>query len=377
MTTAQVGIRQGNTIIPYAAGSIMPAGTIISYSGSIAGFTSTSVADSTTLIHKDGWAVCNGASIPFATYSQLYARLSTVWNAATNTLTGSAQSAPADTGVNFRIPNLQGVFLRGVADSNDVILGIYKPDQFQGHIHGVSQNYATFQTGSAANVLGTGPASINQSIIGAPTDDGTSGTPRTGYETSPKQVGIYYLVKLYDNLSAADVYIAPASGATPGIVDNLAQHFHGVKDFGDGIKLNTGDTLSTYAVNTWTPIVTLVGGSNNTVPVYTTKLGRYTRIGNRVFCEIILSGDDGNEGAGTGTVAISLPFEAVSSGVNYWGLGYGYNSTTEFQLLPGISAGASIVAINYWNAGVLTALTGAGQNNASRGIQISIVYEAV
>jgi hypothetical protein len=180
-----------------------------------------------------------------------------------------------------------------------------------------------------------------------------------------------------EGVIAADVYIAPASGATPGIVDNLAQHFHGVKDFGDGIKLNTGDTLSTYAVNTWTPIVTLVGGSGNTVPVYTTNLGRYTRIGNRVFCEIILSGDGGDEGAGTGTVAISLPFGAVSSGLNYWGLGYVYNSTTELQPLPVISSGASIVIIKYWNAGSLIALTGAGQNNASRGIQISIVYEAV
>jgi hypothetical protein len=180
-----------------------------------------------------------------------------------------------------------------------------------------------------------------------------------------------------EGVIAADVYIAPASGATPGIVDNLAQHFHGVKDFGDGIKLNTGDTLSTYAVNTWTPIVTLVGGSGNTVPVYTTNLGRYTRIGNRVFCEIILSGDGGDEGAGTGTVAISLPFGAVSSGLNYWGLGYVYNSTTELQPLPVISSGASIVIINYWNAGTIISLTGAGQNNASRGIQISIVYEAV
>jgi hypothetical protein len=47
-----------------------------------------------------------------------------------------------------------------------------------------------------------------------------------------------------EGVIAADAYIAPASGATPGIVDNLAQHFHGVKDFGDGIKLATGTTLS-------------------------------------------------------------------------------------------------------------------------------------
>lgn len=232
MTTANVGIRQGNTVIPYAAGSNMPAGTIISYSGSIAGFTSTSVADSTTLIHKDGWAVCNGASIPLATYAQLYARLSTTWNATTNPLTGSAQSAPADTGTNFRIPNLQGVFLRGVGDysgadaystDNDVTLAAFKVDQGQGHYHQV----AVDTTGGLGTASISGASSVVEGYATdgtrGPVADGTNGTPRTGKETNPKQVGVYYLVKLYDNLAAADVYIAPASGTTPGLLERFQE----------------------------------------------------------------------------------------------------------------------------------------------------------
>jgi microcystin-dependent protein len=234
---------------------MMPAGTVISYTGTLTNFTTTSPAEGTiNLIHKNGWALCNGAILEKASYVDLTTRLGTTWNSCSETLTGAAMAAISNATLNFRIPNLQGVFLRGVADyagtnayntANDVALGIYKPDQSQGHIHGISQYYATFQTGSAANVLGTGAASINQSTIGVPTDDGTNGTPRTGFETAPKQVGIYYLVKLYDNLAAADVYIPPASASVDGIVDRSAQTFAGVKTFNAGISLPTsGGTAS-------------------------------------------------------------------------------------------------------------------------------------
>jgi microcystin-dependent protein len=230
-----IGVRNNNTIVPYAAGSNMPAGTIISYSGSIAGFTSTAVADSTTLIHKDGWAVCNGASIPFATYAQLYARLSTTWNAATNPLTGSAQSAPADTATNFRIPNLQGVFLRGVADyagadaystDNDVTLAAYKVDQAQGHDHEMTA--AASGPSSTIDVWVRQAFDVNTYARTAfnvfdMVSDGVNGAPRIGKETNPKQVGVYYLVKLYDNLASVDVYIAPASASAAGLLNYYAE----------------------------------------------------------------------------------------------------------------------------------------------------------
>jgi hypothetical protein len=75
---------------------------------------------------------------------------------------------------------------------------------------------------------------------------------------------------------------------------------------------NTTNPL-VYIENTWTPVVTLVGGAGNTVPVYTTNDGRYTRIGNRVFYDIYLTGDGGAEGAGTGQIYVSLPIAASAS----------------------------------------------------------------
>jgi hypothetical protein len=224
----KLGIPAANNFVPVTPGSSMPAGTIISYSGSIASFTSTAMADSTTLIHKDGWAVCNGASVPKATYSQLFARVDTTWNASANPLTGSNQSAPADSANNFRIPNLQGVFLRSVADysgadaydtANDVVLGVYKADKFQDHKH------VSIAASGLNNLANAGAAGLfafdsgNSTISGQATQTSTGyGAPRIGTETAPKQVGVYYLIKLYDNLAAVDVYIPAASATTTGLI---------------------------------------------------------------------------------------------------------------------------------------------------------------
>lgn len=63
----------------------------------------------------------------------------------------------------------------------------------------------------------------------------------------------------------------------------------------------------------YTPIVTLVGGAGNTVPVYTTNSGRYQRICNTILVDILLQGDGGAEGAGTGVFNISLPINGGTS----------------------------------------------------------------
>jgi hypothetical protein len=335
MTTANIGIRSGNVIVPYV--STTKRTKELNISSGVTSNPAASTVEVSAIFYADSagkWRMNFTGQVEYAAQADLSGD-------------GTAYLTFA-TGSNFATtPSAQGVVMDALNDA-------------------LANQVVVCQSAASSNRLSFYGSSTTIRYLRFSGDVLLVGEPTT-YTTAANMEGVI----------VADVYIPPASGATPGIVDNLAQHFHGVKDFGDGIKLNTGDALSTYVVNTWTPIVTLVGGSGNTVPVYTTNLGRYTRIGNRVFCEIILSGDGGAEGAGTGTVAISLPFGAVSSGVNYWGLGYVYNSTTELQPLPVISAGASIVAINYWNAGSIISLTGAGQNNASRGIQISIVYEAV
>jgi len=138
-----------------------------------------------------------------------------------------------------------------------------------------------------------------------------------------------------------------------------------------------GSTLSNYLVSTWTPIVTLVGGAGNTVPVYTTNTGVYTRIGNVVYVDILLSGDGGAEGAGTGQITISLPIaaSALNSGAGIGVSGAGLNSTSRQQLFPSISSGASTASIFYWSAiNTYVPLTGADQNNTARSLALHFFY---
>lgn len=73
----------------------------------------------------------------------------------------------------------------------------------------------------------------------------------------------------------------------------------------------TNQTLTGW--QTYAPTVTLVGGTGNTVPVYSSNLGRYLRMGNLVYVDINLSGDGGDEGAGTGQLNIALPVQAGAS----------------------------------------------------------------
>jgi microcystin-dependent protein len=176
-----------------------PAGTIIAFSGNTASFTS-ETSDGTTFLYKDGWAVCNGASISQTTYSQLYARLSTTWNTAANPLTGSAQAAPSS-GF-FRVPNLQGTFLRGVGDfsdnTKDTSLAGFQSDQLQGHKHELPLYYNTSLGAGGAIPDGLGSASVEYQNIGIVRSDPTYGTVSVGTETRSQNVGVYYLVKLYD-----------------------------------------------------------------------------------------------------------------------------------------------------------------------------------
>lgn len=296
-----IGVRNNNVIIPVTPGSNMPAGTIISYSGSIASFTSTAMADSTTLIHKDGWAVCNGASVPKATYSQLFARVDTIWNASVNPLTGGNQSAPVDATNNFRIPNLQGTFLRGVGnftdDTKDTSLAGFQASQNLSHGHNISEPNGGWMP---VRALGSG---VSGALIGGTYGAGDgyfTAQNSGGTESRPQNVGVYYLIKLYDNVAAVDVYIPPASATEAGIVTTGAQSFAGVKTFTNGISLGN-ETLSVYDEGTWTPTL-LSGGCSGTS--YYTRIGRMVH----VFGTITHTSD----GSGvTGVTINNLPFASA------------------------------------------------------------------
>lgn len=138
---------------------------------------------------------------------------------------------------------------------------------------------------------------------------------------------------------------------------------------------NTSDTL-VYIEGTFTPTITFVGGAGNVAPVYTTNTGRYTRIGNRVFVDILLTGDGGDEGAGTGAMNIALPFAAgASDPAGYIPRGQYINGSTDSALLGRVIAGSKI-ELKYQTSLTATAqLTGADQNNTARQIKLQFSYE--
>lgn len=276
MTTANIGINAGLATLPYSPQSNMPAGTIISYSGSIASFTSTAMADSTTLIHKDGWAVCNGASVPKATYSQLFARIDTIWNASVNPLTGSNQAAPADATNNFRIPNLQGTFLRGVGDftdnTKDTTLAVFQSSQNLSHSHTVVDTVtgkkviiATAGSAGSSDYIRVATSSIVELNTGAGfgTYAELANQSSGATESRPQNVGVYYLIKLYDNVAAVDVYIPSASSGIAGLVDNTAGNTAGTPILGrtDGQDIPSG-YIGEYKFAKCTSAVTASSSSN-------------------------------------------------------------------------------------------------------------------
>jgi len=140
-----------------------------------------------------------------------------------------------------------------------------------------------------------------------------------------------------------------------------------------------GTALTSYVEGTFTPTVTLVGGAGNTVPVYASNIGRYTRIGRMVFVSVYLFGDGGDEGAGTGTLHIALPITASANQPNMYYSQYSYalNGSDEYQLSLSVVGSATTVICNKWDsAGVNSVFLGNNQNNTQRAMTLNFYYEA-
>lgn len=185
--------------VPYAryAFNGVPVGTIIAYGGS------------TTTI-PDGWLLCDGATKAQSAFPQLYTIIGGTW--------GSS-------GSDFNVPDLRGVFLRGVngsrtgtyADANTSrTLGSMQGDDNKSHNHGAGtlgannagdhgHQYNDPRTGSFGIQYagGTGTTKQEPSVNttwtttnGAHTHSisGTSGASG-GSETRPKNAAVHYIIK--------------------------------------------------------------------------------------------------------------------------------------------------------------------------------------
>jgi microcystin-dependent protein len=186
-----------------AGSSTLPSGIILPFAG--------------VTLPTGGYLFCDGTVYPQASYTTLFAAIGTAYN------TGSEGSG------NFRVPDLRGIFPRGagtngqLTESNSgsysATLGAYQKDQMQGHEHGVNDpththtpnkeiGGGTFGTASgnwASDGAGSSPVTANGPVLVAsstgvtvttPTSDGTNGTPLTGAETRPANVGVNYIIKI-------------------------------------------------------------------------------------------------------------------------------------------------------------------------------------
>lgn len=191
--------------------------------------------------------------------------------------------------------------------------------------------------------------------------------------TLPTAVGISGRTYVVKNSGSGIITVDPAGAETiDGDATILLASKQSITVQSNGanwITASSGD--SRYLEGTWTPVVTLVGGAGNTVPVYTTNSGVYTRIGRVVLFCILLSGDGGAEGAGTGQITISLPFSTSSAQLAVRAVsGTAVNGANETLLSIQFAASSSTFSL-FGGASDLTSFTGAGQNNTSRSISLT------
>lgn len=135
-----------------------------------------------------------------------------------------------------------------------------------------------------------------------------------------------------------------------------------------------GGSSSTWT--SFTPTVTLVGGSGNTVPVYTTNSGRYTTIGKTVFVDIFLTGDGGAEGAGTGLIYIALPVTPGASQRGYYfAAGFLLNGAASYAVIASIDPSDPRIALSYITGTTTVDFPGSLQNSTTRVIRLKFHYE--
>jgi hypothetical protein len=180
--------------VPYAEVannvSMMPAGSIIPFGGSKENI-------------PDGWLLCDGADVSRSQYANLYATIGTVWGYGDNATT-------------FNLPDLRGVFLRGVSEDSEKDadaetraplkdggnggnnVGSYQDDAIRnitgrwGHaqMHGIVQSGAL----KAISVGDTSSWEDNTTPLHDLEFDASNVVP-VGSDNRPKNVNVYYIIK--------------------------------------------------------------------------------------------------------------------------------------------------------------------------------------
>ncbi|MEY8688425.1 MAG: phage tail protein [Leptothrix sp. (in: b-proteobacteria)] len=152
--------------------TLSPAGTVAYFAGAAA---------------PVGWLLCNGAIVSSASYPNLFSVIGTTYGAAVS---------------GFRVPDLRGLFIRGVDAGRGVdsgrALGSYQDDAIQ-NITG-SLSIISGGSGSSGAFANTGAPSINHitaniSGLDSPIDFNASRVVRTSFETRVKNLAMLPIIK--------------------------------------------------------------------------------------------------------------------------------------------------------------------------------------
>ena len=178
--------------VPYAENTFtMPIGTIIAFGGNL---------EAAKALENEGWYVCDGREVSRDEFATLFSITSSNWG---------------QEGTDFRLPDLQGLFLRGldlktagqerdidrdsrtnmyVGGASGRNVGSYQRDAFQGH-----QPRMFIKGNSGSNNLGFQHAPNNDGQAEGHAKGimalGDYGEPRVSKETRPSNAYVIYLIK--------------------------------------------------------------------------------------------------------------------------------------------------------------------------------------
>jgi microcystin-dependent protein len=272
-----------------------------------------------------GWAICDGSELPIASYGQLYGRISTTWNNARNQSTGVNWANP--TAGNFRLPDLRGTFLRAVGTSSGYgattlaatqddatatpttpfttasasISGTAAGQTFTGssgsHGHTITDTASRtpriqgFSVGGGStglyggNLAGENLVVDSQSVTinhthGSSAVTGTSAASTVNgggdSETRPVNVGVNYLIKLYDDAGSIVMSGSPFVGSEfqPAPISITGNNTLAISKFytidsasasTQTLPAATGSNAVITVENTGTGLVTVDGNASETI----------------------------------------------------------------------------------------------------------------